>query len=460
MSISTESIINGEITADQDQLWLTCANLDPSEEFGKEVVDANTLGDRNKIEDMELELKQYKEELKNTKEENKELRAELAHQKQLLNACKCMTIGEMLNMQKLKQQQNQKEKIGNIPDFVWGCRAKTDELERKQKANQEEHRAKIDEKTIEAKVGAELRHQKLLADHKALHTKMEEYQNKQQQNQKEINDKIGWLNEDQQKLVSINQFSQIQTTISDLKQKQKNDQEEFLRLKSLQSMVVPELGQQNMELQSDQKALLDKLNGLEQKQTAYAEQHNVDQQFNERDEKLNNILGKFLEKEMNQLKGDLIAKMEQYQKQQHLNIHVKMEQYQNKQQQTIVDLQKTVAVLNDKINRKGAHASNSLTTNHVRIQNAYASNNSTTNQFVVIQQNAPNANEQPGIILKPRTYVPPPRDAYVSPHWKMICLQALSNFGCKMILYDQADFCPVYRCHAYSSNRFRHSRDD
>uniref|UniRef100_A0A914HL80 Viral A-type inclusion protein n=1 Tax=Globodera rostochiensis TaxID=31243 RepID=A0A914HL80_GLORO len=348
MSILTESI-NGKITADTDVLWLTCANLEPSEEFGKEVVDADTLGNRNKIEDMEQELKevkeelkQYKEELKNTKEENKELRAELAHQKQL-NACKCMTVGEILNMHKLKQQQNQKEKI----NFVLGRRAKTDELERKQKADQIEHRAKIDEKTMEAKVALE--HQKLVEDHKALHVKMEEYQNKQQQNQeenkklknlmeemklkqqqhqKEINDKIGWLNEDQQKLVSIDQFSQVQTAISDLEQKQKNHQEELMRLKSVQAMVVPELRQQNMELQTDQKAFVDKLNGLEQKQTAYAEQQ---KQFNERDEKLNNFLGQFveeqntnqkkmdelgnnskkeLEKGINQLKGELSAKME------------------------------------------------------------------------------------------------------------------------------------------------------
>ncbi|KAI3407817.1 hypothetical protein GPALN_014155 [Globodera pallida] len=378
------------------------------------------------MKELEGELKEVKQELKNTKEENKELRTELAHQKQL-NACMCMTLGEMLlNMEKLKQQQNQNEKIGNIPDFVLGCKARTDELEGKQKADQEEHRAKIDEKTMEAKVALE--HQKLVENHKALHIKMEEFQNKQQQNQedheklknimeemnlkqqqhqKKTNDKIGWLNEDQQKLVSIDQFSRVQTAVSDLEQKQNDDQKELLWLKSVQSMVVSELRQQNMELQSDQKAL----------------SATIGQLFNERDEKLNNILGQFVEeqnkkleqqqetdgrmlqkkmdelgnnskkefeKEMNQLKGDLIAKMEEYQKQQQLNIHAKMEQYQNKQQQTIVDLQQTVAVLNDKINGKDAHASNNLTTNQfVRIQNAHASNNSTTNQFVGIKH-APN----------------------------------------------------------------------
>ncbi|KAI3414307.1 hypothetical protein GPALN_011765 [Globodera pallida] len=284
MSISTNSTVGEDLTADQEHLWPTFTNLDPSEELrllrarigqlescqqtitnsstssasfnflaqnGKrrriERVEEEAIGNTKALGGRKLEHDQMEEwkRVAKLELENKAFRAQFEQQK-LLNALQT----------KMEQYQNKQQQ--NIDALTEAQKEMIDELERKQTADQKEHCAKIAE-MIKAKVAAELEHQKLL---NALQIKMEQYQNKQQQNidaltkqlkvstdqfllkhrehekllnahknlmeemkkqreidalrqqhkQKDTNDQIDWLNEDQQKrCVSIDQFSLMQT---------------------------------------------------------------------------------------------------------------------------------------------------------------------------------------------------------------------------------------------------------
>uniref|UniRef100_A0A914H5F5 B30.2/SPRY domain-containing protein n=1 Tax=Globodera rostochiensis TaxID=31243 RepID=A0A914H5F5_GLORO len=166
--------------------------------------------------------------------ENKALRAELEHQKLLIAHNALQTkMEEYQKEQQQKMEEYKKEQQQNIDALTEKLKVSTDQFLLKHQ-----------------------KHEKLLNAHQNL---MEEMNLEQRHLQTETNDKIGWLNEDQAQCVSIDQFSRLQTTINDLKRKQKNDQEELLRkmvveleeqrLSNANKFAEIEIGQQEYALQ-------------------------------------------------------------------------------------------------------------------------------------------------------------------------------------------------------------------
>ncbi|KAI3415276.1 hypothetical protein GPALN_004891 [Globodera pallida] len=319
MSISTESTNGGEITVDQQECWPpNFANLDPSKELrllrariaqlehqqtmssstsssaGFDLVAQNeneignaddTLGDRNEIEQeknhggKEARIAQFarcREKITKIELELKEVNEELKNTKELLGK----------NHEQMEGWKNQKTLLERLKGLEQKQMANSEQidqgmnqLKRDLSAKMEQYQKQKMEEDLKA-LRAELEHQKLLIAHNALQTKMEEYQRQQQQTINELGEK---------QKVSIDRFSL---------------------------------------LQSDQKAFLERLNGIEQKQIA--------------DQK---ALSATIDQGMKQLNGELIAKMEEYKKEQQQNMEEykreqNMEEYKKEQQQNMEEYKK------------------------------------------------------------------------------------------------------------------------
>uniref|UniRef100_A0A183CLM6 B30.2/SPRY domain-containing protein n=1 Tax=Globodera pallida TaxID=36090 RepID=A0A183CLM6_GLOPA len=133
---------------------------------------------------------------------------------------------------------------------------------------------------------------------------------------------------------------QLEDELHQIKEELKNTKEAFD--KKLKEQMVALQTKMVEEYQNKQQQTIDELT---EKLKVSIDQCSLKHQKHEKkaDQK---VLSAMIDQGMNQLKRELIAQLQQ-------NIDAKMEEYQKQQQLNSVDLQKTVAVLNDTLNGNG-----------------------------------------------------------------------------------------------------------